>query len=199
MSDGVWMDMTLTAPALPGVTEAGRKETRAPAGSPVADSVTALLKAPPDEETAMLNCATAPEETLCEVVEELTANAPVAEAPAPVPVSATVWGDPAALSATEIEAAKLTAETGLKVTEIVQLAPPARVAPQVLVSAKSAGLAPATVIPEMLSVALPGFESVMAWGAEVAPTAVLGKASVDGERTACGDGTPLTVPVRATV
>ena len=93
--------------------------------------MTALLKVPPVEETAILNWATAPEETLCDGVEELTANVAPAGPPAavPVPVSAAVWGDPAASSATEMEAAKVPAEAGVKVTEKVQLAPSANVAP----------------------------------------------------------------------
>jgi hypothetical protein len=194
-SDGVVMAMMLVAPVLPGVTAGGAKETVAPAGSPVADSVTALLKAPPEEETAMLKCATAPEETFCEAVEELTANAPVAGPLVPVPVSVVAWGDPAALSTREIKAAKLAAETGLKLTAMVQVAPAASVAPQVVVSAKSAEPAPVTVMPEMLRVALPGFESVTVWAAEVAPTVVLGKASVAVERTACGPEAAVPVPV----
>jgi len=40
---GVWMDMTLVAPALPGVTEAGWNVTDAPVGRPVAERVTRLV------------------------------------------------------------------------------------------------------------------------------------------------------------
>ena len=64
------------------------------------------------------------------------------------------------MSATETAAVKLAAESGAKVTEIVHVAEAASVVPQVVVSAKSAGFAPAseTVIP--VSVALPVLVSV---------------------------------------
>jgi hypothetical protein len=58
-------------------------------------------------------------------------------------------------------AAKLAAEAGVNVTEMEQWEPAASELPQVLVWLKSVGFAPATVIPLMSSVALPGFDSVM--------------------------------------
>jgi uncharacterized protein YabE (DUF348 family) len=58
---------------------------------------------------------------------------PGAAAATPVPLSATVCGEPVALSAMESEAVKLAAEAGVKVTETVQLAPAASELPQVLV------------------------------------------------------------------
>ena len=51
----------------------------------------------------------------------------------PVPLRAAVCGEPVALSATETDALALAAVVGVKVTEIVQLAPTASVGPQVLV------------------------------------------------------------------
>jgi len=78
----------------------------------------------------------------------------------PVPVSATVCGEPAALSATETVAAKLVAEAGVKVTEMEQLAPAASVEPQALVCAKSLGLGPPMLMPLIFSTALPVFLSV---------------------------------------
>jgi hypothetical protein len=79
----------------------------------------------------------------------------------PVPLRLVVCGDPEALSATERVAVKLAAEAGVKMTEIEQLEPADNELPQVLVWLKSAGFGPATVIPLMSSVALPGFDSVM--------------------------------------
>jgi len=84
----------------------------------------------------------------------------VATGGVPVPLSVVVCGEPAALSATEMEAVKLAADAGVKVTEIVQLAAAASIAPQVVVSAKSAGFAPFRVMPVMVSAALPVFDSV---------------------------------------
>jgi len=83
-----------------------------------------------------------------------------AGAAVPVPVSATVCGEPVALSATETVAAKLAAEAGVKVTEIEQLAPAASVEPHALVCAKSLGLAPPMLMPVMFSTASPVFLSV---------------------------------------
>jgi hypothetical protein len=51
----------------------------------------------------------------------------------PVPVRETVCGEPVALSAMETLAVKPVAEVGVKVTEIMQLAPAASEVPQVLV------------------------------------------------------------------
>ena len=51
----------------------------------------------------------------------------------PVPVRATVWGLPVALSVRESEAARLPLAEGVKVTLIVQLAPAATELPQLLV------------------------------------------------------------------
>jgi len=55
--------------------------------------------------------------------------------PVPVPVKGTKWGLPAALSVTVSKAEGEKAPVGAKVTEMVQLAPAFRVAPQVLVCA----------------------------------------------------------------
>jgi hypothetical protein len=54
---------------------------------------------------------------------------------AAVPLSATLWGEPAALSPTLIAATRVPAATGVNITEMVQVAPAARVAPQVVVLA----------------------------------------------------------------
>ena len=78
----------------------------------------------------------------------------------PVPLSAADCGEPEELSVTVIAAVKLAAESGAKVTEIVQLAEAASVAPQVVVSAKSAGFVPVSEMAIPVSVALPVLESV---------------------------------------
>ena len=78
----------------------------------------------------------------------------------PVPLSAADCGAPEALSATETAAVKPAAESGAKVTEIVQLAEAASVAPHVVVSVKSAGFAPVSEIAIPVSVALPVLERV---------------------------------------
>jgi hypothetical protein len=54
------MDITLGAPALPGVTAAGKNEACAPAGRPVAERVTRLLYVPPKGAMTRLYWATPP-------------------------------------------------------------------------------------------------------------------------------------------
>ena len=69
----------------------------------------------------------------------------------PVPLRATVWGLGTTLSAMLTAPVRVPPAVGLKVTEIVQLAPALRLLAQVFVWEKS----PLTVIPEIVSVALP--------------------------------------------
>ena len=59
------------------------------------------------------------------------------------------------------------ATVGVKVTLMVQFAPAATLVPQVLVCAKSPGLAPVTVILLMVSVEPPVFDRVTFWAALV--------------------------------
>jgi len=117
----------------------------------------------------------------------------------PVPVSVAVCGELAALSVTVRVALKVAAEVGVKVTEMVQVEDTASVEPQVVVWAKSEGLAPVSEIPVMLSTALPVFESVRVCAAEVVPAVVLGKVSVPPDKEATGAGAGVPVPVSAAV
>ena len=102
----------------------------------------------------------------------------------PVPEIAVVCGEPAAVSATETAAEKLAALAGVKVTEMLQLPPASSVLLQVVVSAKSVGLAPVMAIPVTARVALPGFDSVTDCAVAVVPSVVLGKVRVVGLSTA---------------
>jgi hypothetical protein len=77
----------------------------------------------------------------------------------PVPLSATLCGLSEALSEMLTLPVLVPAAVGLKVTEIVQLAPVLTVVPQVLVWEKS----PLAVMLEMVSEALPVLVSVMVW------------------------------------
>jgi hypothetical protein len=85
-----------------------------------------------------------------EVGERLTTGA------VPVPVRLTVWVPGLALSVMVTPPVRVPAAVGLKVTLSVQLAPAARLEPQVLVWEKS----PLAVMLVMLRVALPVFLSV---------------------------------------
>jgi hypothetical protein len=83
------------------------------------------------------------------VVERLAAGA------VPVPLRLAVCGLPVALSVTLTEAVRLPLAEGVKVTLIVQVAPPATELPQLLLWAKSPALVPVSVTLVMLNVALP--------------------------------------------
>ena len=79
----------------------------------------------------------------------------------PVPLSAAVWGAPAALSVTVSVAVKLAADAGVKVTAMVQEASIASELPQLLVWLKSAALVPVMAMLVMASAAVPTFSSLM--------------------------------------
>ena len=108
----------------------------------------------------------------------------------PSPVSVADCGEPTALSTTEMVAATFAMEVGINVTEMGQLAPPASVPPQVLVSAKLVALVPPMLMLVMLTAVLPVLESVSVWAAEVVPTGVVGKVRFPAE-------SETTVPVPA--
>jgi len=76
--------------------------------------------------------------------------------PGPLPVRTTVCGEPEALSATLSAAVVLPEAVGVKVIEIVQVAPAARVALQVLVCPNCVAPVPVseTAIPVMVAVPL---------------------------------------------
>jgi hypothetical protein len=116
----------------------------------------------------------------------------------PVPLRLTMCGEPAALSATESVAVKLVADAGLKVTEIVQLALAFKEPAQVLVWLKSVGLAPARVMPLMVSEALPVFLSVTVCAAAVVPVSVV-KLSELGVSETTGALAAIPVPLSAAV
>jgi hypothetical protein len=129
--------------------------------------------------------------TVCGVVVELPVTLGAA---VPVPFKVVICGDPNALSATESVAEKLAAEAGVKVTKMEQLVPAANEAPQALVplvTAKSVGFVPAIVMPVIVNVALPVFESV-ATCAAVATSVADVKLSEGGVSEATG---ALTITV----
>ena len=176
----VWIDSSLGAPALPGVTAGGRNDAVAPAGSPVADSVTRLLKLPPSGATTRLNWATPPGCTLCVGVAALTTYVPAD----PTPEMAADCGEPAALSATEIAAPKVAAEAGVKLTVMVQVAPAASDPPQLFVAPKLLAFVPFTEMLVMVSGVVPGLDSVMGSGVADVLMVVLGNVSGFGLSTA---------------
>ena len=87
-----------------------------------------------------------------------------------MPLRLTVCGEPVALSVIATEADRLPVAEGVKVAEIVQLAPAASEVPQVLLWLKSAALVPVIATPAMDSAAVPEFETVIVWAALVVCT-----------------------------
>jgi hypothetical protein len=129
------------------------------------------------------------------VLESVSAGA------APVPASATVCGEPVALSATLNVARKLPVVFGVNLTDMLQLLPAVRVVPQVLVSVNAEEAVPPPMEMAMpVKVALPGFESVTVWTLAELPTLVGAKVSDVGESTAWAVGTGAAeAPLKATV
>jgi hypothetical protein len=87
----------------------------------------------------------------------------------PVPVSATVCGDPAALSVISKLAVLLPTAVGLNVTTAVRLAPTAMLDPQLFTKLKSPAFVPPTVIELISKAAVPVFFTVMVWLALAVP------------------------------
>ena len=88
----------------------------------------------------------------------------------PVPERLTDWGLPVALSVMARAAVRLPLAAGLKVTLMVQLAPAARLDPQLLVWAKSLALVPKTAMLEIFKAEVPELLRVTAWAVPLVPT-----------------------------
>ena len=84
-------------------------------------------------------------------------------------MSATVCGEPLALSAMLMLADLVPVDTGLKVTDTVQLAFAASVDPQVFDNPKSSACPPARAIDDSVKVPLPLLVTVTDLAAEVVP------------------------------
>ena len=109
----------------------------------------------------------------------------------PVPVSATVCGEPAALSATLTDAENEAADAGVNVALMVQEAFASTVVAQLFVCAKSLGLLPVSVIPEMSRLAFPVLVRVIARAALVVPVVWFPNATDVGEKLTIGAATEL--------
>lgn len=116
--------------------------------------------------------------------------------PRPVPVSAMVCGEPAALSAMEIWAERAPMAVGVKVTLTPQTAPAARVGRQ-LPAEKSLGLLPVREKEVMVRAAVPLLVIVRVWAGLVVPTFSETRERLGAERVTTGEGAP-PVPLRVT-
>ena len=88
-----------------------------------------------------------------------------------MPVNPAVWGLPPLVSLTETCAVRVPVVVGVNVTWMMQCAPPVRLLPQLVTSAKSPGSGPVIEIPVMLTVVVPLLIKEMFFGALVVPTA----------------------------
>src|SRR5262249_46702944 len=104
----------------------------------------------------------------------------------PIPISVTACGVPLAVSAISTWADREPAPDGPKVTESVQVCPPDKLLPQVLVCEKSPVLLPAVDIPVMLSSVVPGLLIETTCGGLLVPSFSLPKASTVLESLICG-------------
>jgi hypothetical protein len=108
----------------------------------------------------------------------------------PVPLKATVCGDPLALSAMLTFAFNAPDAVGSKVTVIAQLTPAATLAPHVLVCEKEPALTPEIEMPRpvplRLTASLPALVRVMACVADAVFTEVLAKVKLAGDRFTTG-------------
>ena len=198
---GVTIVNTLEADAAPGVPVGGANVAVAPVGSPDALSVTTPVNGFVEATLAsvMLYTALDPPLPLRPAVKPTHSKSGGTGTASPVPLSVPVCGDPAALSATLTVALSAVAEPGVNVTAIAQLAPAASVAPQVVVCANDPAFVPPNVMPEIFSVAFPGFESVKLCDALVVATVCAANVSPAGVSTACGAGGAVPVPFRLPV
>jgi len=89
------------------------------------------------------------------------------------------------LSATDSEAAYAPAAAGLNVTEIEQFVPAGKVLPHVFVCRNDAEFVPAILMPEIVSVAVPGFCIEIVRVLEP-PTAKVGKVIEEDEKDTSG-------------
>lgn len=120
----------------------------------------------------------------------------VREKSAPMPVSASVCGLPAALSAMLRLAVRLPEPVGMKVTLIVQELPAEMLEVQVFDWEKSVVFVPVIVMPVTLRASLPVFLSVTVCGALAVFRIWLAKVRLVGLSTTVA---PAPVPVRLTV
>jgi hypothetical protein len=105
-----------------------------------------------------------------------------------------------ALSVTVTAALNDPAASELKITDMLQLVPAANVAPHALVSPKSEGFAPVSVMLLMFNVALPGLDSTMTEEVLDVPEGWLTKLMLGGVNTACGAVTAaIPLPVKVTI
>jgi hypothetical protein len=156
-----------------------------------------MLKAAPPVLVSVIVCGALVDNTFWEAKVKLEGEIEAVGPPVvPVPVSVTVCGLPLALSLTEIDAVRTPAAVGVKTALMVQFPPLATEEPQLLVWEKSPGSAPVIVMLEIVSVALPMLNKVIPLTGLLAPTASLGKVTLEVLKLTVG---AVPVPVSEAV
>lgn len=133
-------------------------------------------------------CAAEAPPTVVDGKVRLVGDTPAEDVPeaAPVPLSATVCGELAALSAKLTAAVSAPDAAGLKVTVTVQEALTASVAPQVFAWENEEALVPVRLTPETVMEAVPEFLSVTVCAADEELTVVEEKVRLEGDKLAVG-------------
>ncbi len=109
----------------------------------------------------------------------------------PVPVRATVCGEPAALLMMLRVPVRVPAVVGEKVTEMMQFAPAATLVPQVLVSAKS----PEAEMDVMFKAAWPELVKVTVWAVLIVPVSCEANVRLAGDSVTEGTAEATTTDI----
>ncbi len=138
-------------------------------------------------------CAAVVEPTVVEAnVSVVGDTVTVRAAAVPVPVRATVWGEPEALSVNTSDAVRVPAAPGSKFTETVQDAPAAMGDGQFCEGmAKSFASVPLKPIDVKVADVVPVFLTVTLWLAEMTPTVVEGNVRLVGLKVNVGAAAPV--------
>jgi len=176
------------APAASDVVHVFAERMKEVAFVPVRVSELSVSAAVPEFFT-VTTCAAVVEPTVVEAKVRLVGVSVTAgaAAAAPVPVRATAWGEPVALSAMESEAVNAPVAAGLNSTETVQVAPAASDVVQVFAETmKEVALVPVRVSELSVSAAVPEFFTVTTCAALVEPTVVEAKVRLVGVSVTAG-------------
>lgn len=187
----VTVQEALTARVLPQVVVSENEATLAP------ERLTPeMVMVPVPELVRVTDCVAADAATVVEAKVRLLADrlATGVFAARPVPLSAAVCGELAALSAKLTAAVSAPGAAALKVTVTVQEALTASVVPQVLVCENEDVLAPVMLTPERDMEAVPELVSLTVCTAAEEPTAIEEKVRLLGDRLAVGPAGSCTAP-----
>lgn len=105
-----------------------------------------------------------------------------------VPETLMTWGEPGALSVSEMVSERGPEAVGMKVTEMAHVPMAGTAAVQVFVLVKSPGLLPAAAMEEMVRAPVPVLVTVTTMGVLEAPWVVAGKATGLGAKVMAGWG-----------